>query len=227
MTARAISLVSPPDEEIAQTTVEQATRLIRGAIVTNEFRPGERIKVVDIASRFGFSAMPVREALRKLEGEGLVAIVPNRGAIVRPIDAKFLEDVYDVRTALEILALERLIPIMTLNKLDALIQLQAVHVEAVERGDLEAIVGANRDLHVKLFEMAGNREATRLYELGWELIHALRLRCGYSLHRLDVVIEEHRQLLEGLRRQDVVACNAVMRMHNRAGLEDILASLAT
>jgi DNA-binding GntR family transcriptional regulator len=215
------------EDEAALTSVELVTRHIRRAIVTAAYRPGERIKVAEAAKRFGFSAMPVREALRKLEGEGLLTIVPNRGAVVRTINAKFLRDFYEVRATLEVLALERLIPRITLDMIQELSVLQKAHVEAIAGGDLDAIIMANRALHVRLFEMAGNQEATRLYELGWELIHALRLRFGYRLHRLDSVIEEHLLLLDGLRRQDLAACAATIRMHNTAGMDDILHSLAS
>lgn len=205
-----------------QTSVEHATLRIRQAIVTNAYRPGERIKVAEAAKRFGFSAMPVREALRKLEGEGLLAIVPNRGAVVRTIDADFLRDFYEVRTALEILALERLIPRITIDMLRELSALADRHVEAVERGDLNEIIMANRALHMRLFDMSGNKEAMRLYELGWELVHALRLRLSYQPQRLRTVAEEHQLLLDGLRQHDLASCAAVIRMHNMAGLEDML-----
>ncbi|SCZ29342.1 GntR family transcriptional regulator [Afifella marina] len=224
--ARVVIRMDAQEEEVGPTSVEQATALIRRAIVTAEYRPGERLKVADAARRFGFSAMPVREALRKLEGEGLVAILPNRGAVIRPIDEKFLKDVYEVRTALETLAVQRLMPRITLAMLDELSALQAAHAAAVERADLEEIIMANRALHTRLFELAGNAEATRLFELGWELIYALRRRLGYRPNRLASVIEEHRLLVDALRRHDFAACAAILRMHNTAGMEDMIASLS-
>ena len=67
------------DSEPSQTSVDQASLLIRQAIITGQYGPGERIKLSDLTERFGLSAMPMREALRKLEGEGLVQIEANRG----------------------------------------------------------------------------------------------------------------------------------------------------
>lgn len=212
----------PGGQKPAQTSVDLATLHIRRAIVTNAYRSGERIKVAEAAKRFGFSAMPVREALRKLEGEGLLTILPNRGAVVRTIDADFLRDFYEVRTALVSVALERLVPRLTVDMLRELAMLVDAHVAAVERGDLNEIILANRALHMRLFDMSGNKEAMRLYELGWELVHALRLRLRYGPQRLQTVIEEHRLLLDGLRQHDLAACIAVLRMHNMAGLEDML-----
>ncbi|EAU44744.1 GntR family transcriptional regulator, partial [Salipiger bermudensis] len=67
----------------AQNSVDQATRLIREDILSGRIAPGDRLKTAELAKQLGFSTMPLREALRKLEGEGLVAIEPNRGATVR------------------------------------------------------------------------------------------------------------------------------------------------
>ena len=89
------------DDDAASTMVDQIAVVIRQAILQGQYGPGERIKVAEIAQRFGFSSMPIREALRKLEGEGIVLIAPNRGATVRTLDRPFIEDLYDVRTALE------------------------------------------------------------------------------------------------------------------------------
>jgi DNA-binding GntR family transcriptional regulator len=80
---------------------------LREAILTGRYAPGTRLVQDDLAEAFGVSRIPLREALRRLEGEGLVVISPNRGAIVRPLAPKDVVDLYDVRIALESLALRR------------------------------------------------------------------------------------------------------------------------
>lgn len=211
-------------DDAGSTSVDQATVLIRQAIVTGQYGPGERIKVVDLTHRFGLSAMPVREALRKLEGEGIITIAPNRGAIVRTVDRKFIADLYEVRTTLELLAVRRCMERMTLEKIEYLDVLRIAHDKAVERGDISEILETNRTLHVALFEIGGNVEATRLFQRGWELVNALRLRFGYRGQRLTVIMQEHRLLLDAFRRLDVEAAESIIRMHNLAGMEDLLGS---
>jgi len=211
--------------EPSQTSVEHASLLIRQAIISGQYGPGERIKLSDLTERFGLSAMPMREALRKLEGEGLVQIEPNRGATVRRVDRKFLEDLYEVRAQLEILAVGRSIERMTVDKLQAIDALRLAHERAAQAGDMQQIVDANRSLHVQLFNIAGNLEAQRLFQLGWELIHALRMRFGYRPNRLEIIVREHKMLMDALTRLDRNAAEAVIRMHTYAGLEDILQAL--
>ncbi len=80
---------------------------LREAILTGRYAPGARLVQDDLAAAFGVSRIPLREALRRLEGEGLVVISPNRGAIVRPLAPKDVVDLYDLRLALESLAIRR------------------------------------------------------------------------------------------------------------------------
>jgi DNA-binding GntR family transcriptional regulator len=214
------------DDEASVTSVEQATNLIRQAIVRGHYGPGQRIKISETAEQFGVSAMPVREALRKLEGEGMVSITPNRGATVRPVDEKFIEDIFEVRTTLEIMILGRCIDSLTLAKLKSLDRLIEEHRAAVATGDIAGTLTTSRAFHTALFEFGGNHEAERLFKRGWDTILALRLRFGYSQERLDTGTLEFRQLADALRRRDAKEAEAVIRMHNRAGMEDLLDKIA-
>lgn len=214
------------EDEVSVTSVEQATHLIRRAIVQGRYGPGERIKIAETARELGVSAMPVREALRKLEGEGIVSITPNRGATVRPVDEKFIEDIFEVRTTLEIMILAPCIEAMTVAKLRRLDRLIGDHRAAVDAGDIVGTLTSSRAFHTALFEIGGNREAQRLFGRGWDTILALRLRFGYGEERLDTMTSELRQLADALRRRDASEAEAVIRMHNRAGMEDLLERIA-
>lgn len=214
------------EEEAAATSVEHVSNLIRQAIVQGRYGPGERIKISECAEYLGMSAMPVREALRKLEGEGIVSITPNRGATVRPVDRKFIEDIYEVRTTLELMVLDRCADNMTLAKLQHLEKLLAQHERAADAGNIPQALATARAFNSALFEYGGNQEAERLFLRGWDTIHALRLRFGYSAERLANMREEFRLLIEALRRHDRDQARALVRMHNRAGMEDLLDKLA-
>lgn len=212
-------------EDAASNSVEQACLLIRQDILSGHFGPGARIKVADLSSRFGFSAMPLREALRKLEGEGLVEIEPNRGATVRKLDRSFIEDLFELNAELQLLAIRRFLRVMTLDKLDELEARATAYAEAVAAGDRERGVRLNRDLHARMVEFGGNREALRMFLRGWELIGAFRLRYGYGPGRERGLVREHRLLLDALRRQDLQMAEAIIRMQQAAVLEDLFAQL--
>lgn len=224
--ARAPRFVVTADDDTSVTSVEQTTTLIRQAIVQGHYGPGERIKISEAAERFSVSTMPVREALRKLEGEGIVGISPNRGATVRPVDEKFIEDIYEVRTMLEIMILARCIDALTLAKLRWLEQLIGRHRAAVAATDIAGTLDSARIFHLALFEIGGNREAERLFQRGWDTILALRLRFGYGSERLQHMALEFQQLIAALRQRDAREAEAVIRMHNRAGMEDLLQRIA-
>jgi DNA-binding GntR family transcriptional regulator len=118
--------------------------------------------------------------------------------------------------------LRRCIEALTLAKLKRLEALVADHRKAVEADDIEGTLQTARSFHTALFEMGGNHEAERLFQRGWDTILALRLRFGYSKERLDNMEAEFRELINALRRRSACDAEAVIRMHNRAGMEDLL-----
>ena len=93
---------------IGMTNYDMLRDAIREDIVAGLFPPGSRLKVSDLTERYNISAIPIRDALQQLCGEGFVAIEPNRGASVREIDAKFLNQIYEIRRAVESYFVQRL-----------------------------------------------------------------------------------------------------------------------
>lgn len=206
-------------------SVEHAASVIRQAILTGQFGPGQRIKVADVAERFDLGSMPIREALRKLEGEGLVEIEPNRGATVIKIDRKFVTDLYEVRSELQLLAVRRCIRTLTLAKLEHLEALIGSLESAIAEDERDQIFVQTRRFHLAIMEFGGNAEAMRIFQRGWDLIDGLRRWVGYRSGRLPMVIKESRILIDAMRRQDVAAAEAIIRLHHNAGLEDLLSGL--
>ena len=88
-------------DTLSNTIYSRVTDDLRRAIVSGDFESGERLKMVDLIQRFGTSQMPIREALQQLQGEGLITIIPNRGAQVKIIDHDFVSNIYDLRVAIE------------------------------------------------------------------------------------------------------------------------------
>ncbi|WP_374634418.1 GntR family transcriptional regulator [Paracoccus sp. (in: a-proteobacteria)] len=211
--------------DTVENSADQATRLIREAILSGQIGPGERLKTTELAQRLGFSTMPLREALRKLEGEGLVEIEPNRGATVRKLDRGYITDLFELNTDLRISAVRRGMTTLTLErlrKLEALAQEYRDHIEKAE--DLEAL-RVNRDFNAKLVEYGGNREALRIFLHGWDIIFAFRRGFGYGTGRRRVMAEEMQMLITALHRHDAVAAEAILRMQNAAMIEDLVSRI--
>ncbi|HWL55629.1 MAG TPA: GntR family transcriptional regulator [Paracoccus sp. (in: a-proteobacteria)] len=210
----------------ALNSADQATRLIREAILSGQMAPGERLKTAELAQRLGLSTMPLREALRKLEGEGLVQIEPNRGATVRKLDRAYITDLFELNTDLRICAVRRGMATLTLERIRALEALAQEYRDHLDHGeDLEAI-RVNRDFNAKLVEFGGNREALRVFLRGWDIIFAFRRGYGYGTGRRRVMAEEMQLLIDALRRHDNVAAEAILRMQNAAMMEDLVSRIA-
>src|SRR5664279_3570657 len=89
------------DFNLGRTNYQRVRDIIRNDIITGQFQAGARLKISELVDRYGLSAMPIREAMQQLQGEGLVVLSANKGASVRRIDERFLWQVYEVRRALE------------------------------------------------------------------------------------------------------------------------------
>lgn len=206
----------------AGSIVEVAVEKIRKIIIDARIEPGQRLVLSRLAAETQISVMPIREALRKLEGEGLVDFHPNKGAMVRSIDRKFLTDLYEVRAALHEAAIKAAVKKMTFGKADRLRVLCREFDEVMENGELASVIEANRNLHLYIFQLAENTHALRLFIRDWEIVLTLRLKFGYRPGRLREVSNEQHALVEGMISGDLNLAQSIMRMHNFAGLEDLI-----
>jgi DNA-binding GntR family transcriptional regulator len=192
-------------------------RELRDEILDGRLRPGERIGQQAVAERFGTSRLPVREALRQLQNEGLVVVAPNVGARVARLDPAEFDEVYLLRQRLEPLAVERSSPRLTDAQLDGL----AAEVEVMERfGELPGRearwLAHDRAFHLGSFAGAGSPRLLSIIESLWNVAEPYR-RAYLGLHPevLEVTLVEHRLLLDALRRRDGEDAARVVEMHIR------------
>lgn len=229
-----MSLIRPQDDENANaaalpfgsTVYQRVHEHLRAEIVAGRIPPGARLKIQDLAARYGLSHMPVREALQQLQGEGLVVLAPNRGATVRRMDAQFVRDVFGIREALEGYLTRQAASRLTPADLAALQEIQRGMKRAKAAGDTAAIIRGNRAFHRTIEAAAGNGEAMRLLALHAELIGALRARFGYRPGRLGTVLREHQALIDALASGDATAAGEIHDGHIRGARDDMLAALA-
>jgi len=211
--------------DVSLNSSEQAVRQIREEILSGQIRPGERLKTAELATRLGLSTMPLREALRRLEGEGLVEIEANRGATVRKLDRRFISDLFELNTDLRICALRRFPERLTLERLRALEDLAQRYRASVEAGDERDSLAINRDFSAKIVEYGGNREALRVFLRGWDSIFAFRQSYGYGAGARRVMADEMAMLVAALRRMDIQGAEAILRMQNAAMMEDLVSRM--
>ena len=198
--------------------VRLVTRELRDAILDGRLEPGERIGQAAVAERFGVSRLPVREALRALQNEGLVTIVPNAGARVVRLDATELDEVYWLRERLEPAAIALSVPLLTIDERRVVRE----HVEEMERvaaaaGDTAAWLAVDVDFHRVLLSRAPLPEVQRLIARLWNVARPYRhayLQASFPAS-LEIGHMEHRLLLDAAERGDPVDAERLLAIHIR------------
>ena len=210
---------------LSATTATRVAAELRRRILLGELRPGQRLKIDDVALLCDVSHMPVREALHELEAEGVLDVFPRRGAVVRGVDAGFVRNMYDIREAIEGMLTERCaerIDQPGLARLDALV---TAYELAAKKRQPAGLLDANRAIHDTINEVANNPPAVRLLTQGRLLIEALRMRFGFGSGRVDSVVAQHRALFRAIARHDVERAGYLARQHCVSARDDLLAML--
>ncbi len=202
----------------AETSAGRTVAAVRELILHGEFAAGARLGEVELAERLGVSRTPVREALGRLAAEGLVEIIPNRGARVTSWTVAELEDVFDLRTALEPRLTALSVPHATEADVAALDELAQAMVDVGTPGphqDLDAIVPLNREFHGRLVTLA-DQPAMASALAG--AIHApivLRNFHTYDEASLRRSLAHHVEIVAAVRAGDPAWAKAVMTAHIR------------
>jgi DNA-binding GntR family transcriptional regulator len=186
---------------------------LRDDIVSGTIPFGARITIDSLANRYGVSHMPVREALRELQGEGLVVSEPNRGARVRAIDSDFVVNLFEIRTALEVMLARRAAQHFSAADVVAVERIEDAIEEAIARRDFATAVAQNRAFHQHINQVAGNVDALPLVDRHWLLLAALWRSFGYGEERFAGVSNDHRHLIAALAARDQEATAVVMAAH--------------
>ena len=212
---------------VLDTATDRVRSRLKSEIIAGDYRSGERLKIADIAARYGISPIPVREALRLLAGEGLVEMLPHRGAIVRKVDDLYVANMYDIRMALEAMLVERAIERLKPADLKRISQACDAYTRAAQRLDVRSMLDANASYHGAVNAVAANDEATQVLQRGWELIRGMRLRFGFTAERAQENVEQHEALLAAIADRNVSLAVKITRNHCASGRDDLLQYLQT
>jgi DNA-binding GntR family transcriptional regulator len=199
------------------TLVERVAAELRGDILDGRLEPGARIGQVALARRFGTSRVPVREALRLLQSEGLVSVVPNAGARVAGLSLAELTEVYLLRERLEPLAIAESVPNLTQGDVAGLGERVEAMEAAAKRGDRWDWLAIDRDFHLSAFAGAPTPRLLALVGSFWNV--ATRYRRAYTAvlfpAELEVQHHEHRLILDAIERRNVRDAAAFLEIHIR------------
>ena len=200
---------------------------LRQAILRGELKPGERLMEIQLANKLGVSRTPIREAIRKLELEGLVLMIPRNGAEVAEITEKSLRDVLEVRRALEELAVELVCEKITDEQIQDLKGAAEDFKASLKEGDITRIAEADVKFHDVIYMATDNQKLIQLLNNLREQMY--RYRVEY-LKRSDFhqqLIDEHEEIIETIENGQKERAVQVVCQHVDNQVEAVMDTIRT
>lgn len=197
----------------AVTAADRVYRHVKQGVLGRRYEGGVLLTEGEVAEAVGVSRTPVREALLRLETEGLLKLYPKKGALVLAVSAQEIADVIETRLLVEEFTVRKAVPAPPglPERLAALIEEQRRHAD---EGDLVALMAADRAFHAEIVRSAGNRILDRLYDQ----LRDRQLRMGVALlhahpERVERTLVEHAEILDALRAGEPETAAAAVRAH--------------
>ncbi|HMB61058.1 MAG TPA: GntR family transcriptional regulator [Xanthomonadales bacterium] len=212
--------------------VHRVTSGIRDLILSGELQPGTRIGQDALAKRFGTSRLPVRDALRQIESEGLIILTPNSSARVAKLELQEFAEIYRIRELIEPLALSESIPNMSDEQIESL---EAAVREIERTRDSDVFLKLDREFHLSSYRAANMPQLESLVARFWNTTQHYRRAYTKLIWEQGnwIINSEHRLLMEAIKRRDPVDAGQILRMHIRrtrkelARHEELFGTLST
>ena len=205
---------------------EIAYEVLKHAIITGEIPAGERIVETDYADRLHISRTPLREALRKLERDGLVEYVLRRGVVVRAFTIADVEEIYTIRTALEMLTLHAIIEKATAEDIASLRAHLHEMDDLIEAKDFDALSPVTRAFHRQMTNLCSQNRILRVIEGQDEFITRFSAMAIRQEDQLLDAHKEHYALVDFIEQRDLAGCQDLPERHITRAKEMCLAALA-
>ncbi|MBQ6506230.1 MAG: GntR family transcriptional regulator [Clostridia bacterium] len=205
---------------------EIAYEVLKKAIITGEIPAGERIVETDYADRLHISRTPLREALRKLERDGLVEYVMRRGVVVRAFTIDDVREIYTIRNSLEMLTLPAIIEKATKEDIDSLRERLSEMDRLQAKDDIEGLSPLARAFHWELTSICGQKRILRVIEGQDEYIRRFSAMSIRQENRRSQAHEEHHKLVDYVEAKDLERFTELTRKHIERSMENCVAALA-
>ncbi len=192
---------------------EVVSETLREAIVSGVLKPGERLMEIHLAEELGVSRTPVREAIRKLELEGFVIMIPRRGTYVADLSIKDINEVFEIRTALDVLAAGLAAERITDDELELMERILVQIGEYVDKNELEPIVELDSQFHDILYRACRNDRLVGIINNLREQFTRFRTISMAFPGRIKNTLEEHSRLVEAIASREVDLAQQLAREH--------------
>lgn len=199
---------------------------LRDAIVSHTLQPGERLMEVQLAEAMGVSRTPVREAIRRLELEGFVVMIPRRGAYVAQLSLKDIADAFEIRGALEGLAAGLAAERATEDDIEELGRLLVRMSECLDSGDTKKAVEMDIEFHEKLYDSSRNERLSQMISNLREQVLRFRTRSLSFPGRLAEALQEHALIIDAIAERDPVTARKHAEDHIQAAQNSLMEMMA-
>lgn len=204
---------SPVQLENYKPLREIVLEALKDAIVNGKLKPGERLMEQQVAEELGVSRTPVREAIRKLEIEGFIIMIPRKGAYVSDISLKDIAQVFEVRAAMEALAAGLAAQRIADDQMEKLERKLVEVKNAVDNSDLDNIIHFDTDFHEIIYDASRNDRLVQILNNLREQIQRYRTASLASPGRLKDTLREHQELVDAISTRNVALAQKVAKEH--------------
>jgi DNA-binding GntR family transcriptional regulator len=200
---------------------EQVSVFIKEVILSGHYEPGQRLSEVELSEAIGTSRSPIREAFQRLAKEGLVNLVPRKGAYVKALDKRELKELFEVREGLELVSVALAAERATDSDLDELLQFLSRTRSAIENRDYRQYPW-NLDFHKQIAKCAKNKYLEeKIDEVNAQLL-LVRQKSGSEAGRASEAFNEHKMICDALANRQTRAAQRLMRQHIHISRENIM-----
>lgn len=201
------------DYQETKTKAQKIEEELKIDILSGKLRSGQRIVEQDLCDRYGISRTPIREILRRIEAEGLIETIPNRGAFVKGFTQQNIDDFYVMKSALEVQCIRWAIERITDDELDMLEQTFEFMEFYTMSDDLEKMLRINQGFDSIIYRACHNRELEKILQRYSFYIHHSLMHTRYPANYLSTVLEEHRAIFQAFQDRDPEAGAEAAEIH--------------
>lgn len=202
---------------------EQIRDILREEIISGKIPKNTRLIMANLAVRFGVSQNPVREALQRLQGEGLIQVFPRKGARVRSIDIDYIRNVYIIRGVIEGLLARQSVEFISGETISKLKNINERYLAEIKISNKTKIRIVNKEFHKTIYACSNNLEAYSIYERYEGLLGSLRRKYGFDIERQKACFEEHQAAIGALESKNGIYLENLIRVHIERALDELLA----
>lgn len=215
------------DVPLNEPTYLRVKRAIIGDLVSGDFSPGTHLTIETLTTRYGVSHMPIREALRQLEGEGILISIAHRGFRIEALTEAYIRNIYDIRVGIESMLARRAVERATDADILDIRQMHQELTDLIRLGKPKVATQENVVFHKRIYAIAGNPEAELILEGRTRVVRTVGDSLGgYLPDMFDAVIAEHEKIVSAFERREPAAAGQAVFDHVTAARDRLLMRMA-